>query len=241
MRTRGTSRVVAQAVPAVLVGLLAAALTLAPSPARADDLRWEFERLMALDFLPVGVVGMPYRGSWTLRPRGPDGNGRSAALVGADAGTFAGAGWGLQLAADAPYGVRLSFAALYHRGELLDHDLPLTAVEDAEHAEAWFGLGFQHQLRGVSLHTQTMVGLDSTAFHAEVKPDALLVQGLGAVATPLGAVRVSRFDLRVGQEAGLHVSLGRSTLLFGSFQLDLDGQWHLRIGIGIGGFGPPRS
>lgn len=230
MRTLGRSRLVA------LVALVMAALALAPASARADDLRWEYERLLALDFIGAGAVGMPYRGTWTVRPRNPDAYSPPAALAGVDAGTFVGGGWGLHLAADAPHGVRLSLSLLYHRGTLVDHELPLARIEDVDHAEAWAGIGFQHQLGRVALHTQTMVGVDSTAFFAEASSDAL-VQGLGGVARALGHVRVSRFDLRVGQEAGVHVALTRSVLLFGSGQIDIDGQWHLRIGLGIGGFG----
>ena len=204
----------------VLTAITAAALvTLAPATARANDVQWEYERLQALDFVGVSAVGMPWRGTWKVRPRGADGGSNVSRLEGVDAGTFLGAGWGIQLATDAPYGLRLSFGALYHRGQIVDHALPLTGITNADHGEAWFGIGWQRQFGRVSLHTQTVVALDSTTFDALAAPGGL-VQGLGSVSTPAGALHVWRFDARAGQELGLHVMVGRSVLAYCGAQLD---------------------
>lgn len=220
------------------IALLATALLAGSGrDAAAEDLDWEYERLQSLDFLFASTVGMPYRGDWTVRPRGADTAGLTSRLGGLDAGTFVGSGWGLQLTTDAPHGVRLSFATLYHRGVLVDHALPLADISAVDHAEAWIGVGWQHQWDRLSLHTQTVAGLDSTSFDAVATPGGLS-QGLGATGMPAGLVRVSRFDARIGQEVGLHVMLGGSVLAFLDAQVDLDGQWHVRFGLGVGGFGP---
>jgi hypothetical protein len=48
------------------------------------------------------------------------------------------------------------------------------------------------------------------------------------------ALKMSRVDLRLGQQLGAHVQLASAVALFADGTIDYDGQWRVRAGIAIG-------
>ena len=55
-----------------------------------------------------------------------------------------------------------------------------------------------------------------------------------ATSAAIASSSLSRTDLRLGQQLGAHVQLGKAFALFADGTIDYDGQWRVRAGIAIG-------
>jgi len=62
----------------------------------------------------------------------------------------------------------------------------------------------------------------------------LLDATTGAAMASTASSSLSRIDLRLGQQIGGHVQLGKAFALFADGTIDYDGQWRVRAGIAIG-------
>ena len=101
-------------------------------------------------------------------------------------------------------------------------------------AEFLTGLGYEvHLGRALSLHTASIVGLDAV-WMDRAQQVALFDATTGAAMSSTASSSLSRVDLRLGQQVGAHVQLGKAFALFADGTLDYDGQWRVRAGIAIG-------
>ena len=62
----------------------------------------------------------------------------------------------------------------------------------------------------------------------------LLDATTGAASAAVASSSLSRIDLRLGQQVGAHVQVGKAFALFADGTIDYDGQWRVRAGIAIG-------
>ena len=149
------------------------------------------------------------------------------------AGLLVGGGIGVRPVFVLPSGLRFSVAVAGTWGRLRDAD-PGIAYSTVTRAEWLTGVGYElHLGRAVSLHTESLVGLDAQWMDRaqQVVPfDA----STNAASSSLASSSLSRVDLRLGQAVGGHVQLGRTIALYADGGIDYDGQWRVRAGIAIG-------
>lgn len=96
------------------------------------------------------------------------------------------------------------------------------------------GIGYEAHLgRRVALHTASLVGLDA-AWMDRAQQIRLFDASTNAAPAAMASSSLSRIDLRLGQQVGAHVQLGKAFALYADGTLDYDGQWRVRAGIAIG-------
>jgi hypothetical protein len=78
-----------------------------------------------------------------------------------------------------------------------------------------------------------MIGLDAQ-WMDRAQQVVLFDASSGAAMASTASSSLSRVDLRLGQQIGAHVQLGKSFALFADGTIDYDGQWRVRAGIAIG-------
>ena len=196
-------------------------LMLFPSPARAK------ESLEYIDLLGAEVVG-------ELGTQRYDEQ-LDKHFVGTRdvAGLFVGGGIGVRPVFVLPSGLRFSIEASGTWGRLRDAD-PGVAYSTVARAEFLTGLGYElHVGRRVALHTASLVGLDAV-WMDRAQQIVLFDAQSGAATASTASSSLSRIDLRLGQQLGGHVQLGKAFALFADGTIDYDGQWRVRAGIAIG-------
>lgn len=196
-------------------------LMLLPSPARAK------ESLEYIDILGAEVVGEIATQSYDEKS--------DKHFVGTRdvAGILVGGGIGVRPVFVLPSGVRFSIEASGTWGRLRDAD-PGVAYSTVTRAEFLTGLGYElHLGRRVSLHTASLVGLDAV-WMDRAQQLVLFDATTGAAVPSTASSSLSRIDLRLGQQLGGHVQLGKAFALFADGTVDYDGQWRVRAGIAIG-------
>ena len=149
------------------------------------------------------------------------------------AGLLVGGGIGVRPVFVLPSGVRFSLEVSGTWGRLHDAD-PGVAYSTMTRAEWLTGLGYEWHLgRALSLHTESLVGLDAV-WMDRAQQIQLFDATTGAAASAIASSSLSRIDLRLGQQIGAHVQLGKTFALYADGTLDYDGQWRVRAGIAIG-------
>lgn len=149
------------------------------------------------------------------------------------AGLFVGGGIGMRPVFVLPSGVRFSIEVSGTWGRLRDAD-PGVAYSTMTRAEWLTGLGYEWHLgRALSLHTESLVGLDAV-WMDRAQQIQLFDATTGAAASAVASSSLSRIDLRLGQQVGAHVQLGKAFALYADGTIDYDGQWRVRAGIAIG-------
>jgi hypothetical protein len=149
------------------------------------------------------------------------------------AGLLVGGGIGLRPVFVMPSGLRFSFEVSGTWGRLRDAD-PGVAYSTMSRLEWLTGLGYERHLgRSWSLHTMSLVGLDAVWMDRAQKIQ-LFDATTHASSAAIASSSLSRTDLRLGQQVGAHVQIGKVFALYADGTLDYDGQWRVRAGIAIG-------
>jgi hypothetical protein len=149
------------------------------------------------------------------------------------AGLLVGGGIGVRPVFVLPSGIRFSVEVSGTWGRLRDAD-PGVAYSTVSRAEWLTGLGYElHLGRSISLHTTSLVGLDAVWMDRAQQIQLFDATTNGAMLTTASS-SLSRVDLRLGQQIGAHVQLGKAFALYTDGTIDYDGQWRVRAGIAIG-------
>ncbi len=149
------------------------------------------------------------------------------------AGVLVGGGIGVRPVWVLPSGLRFSIEVSGTWGRLRDAD-PGVSYSTVSRLEWLTGIGYElHLGRHVALHTASLVGLDA-AWMDRAQQLQLFDASTGAVAAANASSSLSRIDLRLGQQVGAHVQLGKAFALYADGTVDYDGQWRVRAGIAIG-------
>jgi hypothetical protein len=149
------------------------------------------------------------------------------------AGLLVGGGIGVRPVFVLPSGLRFSIEVSGTWGRLRDAD-PGISYSTMSRVEWLTGIGYElHLGRSWSLHTASLVGLDA-AWMDRAQELALFDATTNAATAALGSSSLSRIDLRLGQQLGAHVQLGKAFALYADGTIDYDGQWRVRAGIAIG-------
>ncbi len=149
------------------------------------------------------------------------------------AGVLVGGGVGVRPVFRFANGVRVSIEASGTCGRLRDADRGV-AYGTVTRAELLTGIGYElHLGRAVALHTASLVGLD--AQWMDRAPDLALFDAATPAPSPSSlSSSLSRVDLRLGQQVGVHLQLASAVALYADGTIDYDGQWRVRAGIAIG-------
>ena len=149
------------------------------------------------------------------------------------AGLLVGGGIGVRPVFVLPSGLRFSIEVSGTWGRLRDAD-PGVSYSTMSRVEWLTGIGYElHLGRSWSLHTASLVGLDA-AWMDRAQQLALFDASTNAATASLSSSSLSRIDLRLGQQLGAHVQLGKAFALYADGTIDYDGQWRVRAGIAIG-------
>jgi hypothetical protein len=149
------------------------------------------------------------------------------------AGLLVGGGIGVRPVFVLPSGVRFSMEVSGTWGRLRDAD-PGVSYSTMSRVEWLTGLGYElHAGRRFAFHTASLVGLDAV-WMDRAQQIVLLDATTGAASAAVASSSLSRIDLRLGQQVGAHVQLGKAFALFADGTIDYDGQWRVRAGIAIG-------
>jgi hypothetical protein len=149
------------------------------------------------------------------------------------AGLLVGGGIGVRPVFVLPSGVRFSMEVSGTWGRLRDAD-PGVSYSTMSRVEWITGLGYElHAGRRFAFHTASLVGLDAV-WMDRAQQIVLLDATTGAASAAVSSSSLSRIDLRLGQQVGAHVQVGKAFALFADGTIDYDGQWRVRAGIAIG-------
>jgi hypothetical protein len=212
--------------------LVAATVALLAGAARAEEPSKGF---FALDFLTDEAVGLPSGGSWDVY----QGSGKGRELIGSIAnknnGTYLGGGWGYRIIVGSRYGLRASLEMGGSWGHLFGSDLPWQVVSGENRFSGMVGLGYQHRFGPLVLHSATLIGGDSTTVDV-ANPIVPLPAGTAAATIGDGkSLSLTKASFRLGQQIGFHVQVGNGVLLYADATYDIDGEWRVRAGLGLGG------
>ncbi len=197
------------------------ALTLLPSLAQAK------ESLEYVDFLGAEAVGELQSQTYDEKI--------DKQFVGTRdvAGILVGGGIGIRPVFVLPSGLRFSVEVSGTWGRLHDAD-PGVAYSTVSRFEWLTGIGYElHVGHVLALHTATLVGVDA-AWMDRAQPVVLFDAMTNAATSQLASSSLSRVDLRLGQQIGAHVQLGKGVALYADGSIDYDGQWRVRAGIAVG-------
>lgn len=149
------------------------------------------------------------------------------------AGLLIGGGIGVRPVFVLPSGVRFSIEVSGTWGRLRDAD-PGVSYSTMSRVEWLTGLGYElHVGRSVSLHTASLIGLDAV-WMDRAQQIQLFDATTNGTMLATASSSLSRTDLRLGQQIGAHVQLGKAFALYADGTIDYDGQWRVRAGIAIG-------
>ncbi|HEX8950764.1 MAG TPA: hypothetical protein VF997_00185 [Polyangia bacterium] len=149
------------------------------------------------------------------------------------AGLLVGGGIGLRPVFVLPDGLRFSIEVSGTWGRLRDAD-PGVAYSTMSRLEWLTGIGYElHVGKILALHTASLVGLDA-AWVNRAQQIQLFDASTNQAAPAMASSSLSRIDLRLGQQLGAHVQLGKELALYADGTIDYDGQWRVRAGIAIG-------
>lgn len=149
------------------------------------------------------------------------------------AGLLVGGGIGVRPVFVLPSGLRFSIEVSGTWGRLRDAD-PGVSYSTMSRVEWLTGIGYElHLGKSWSLHTASLVGLDAAWMDRAQQIQLFDATTNGATAA-LQSSSLSRIDLRLGQQVGAHVQLGKAFALYADGTIDYDGQWRVRAGIAIG-------
>ena len=148
------------------------------------------------------------------------------------AGLLVGGGIGVRPVFVLPSGLRFSIEVSGTWGRLRDAD-PGVSYSTMSRVEWLAGIGYElHLGRAWSLHTASLVGLD--AAWMDRAQQITLFDATTTTSAALSSSSLSRIDLRLGQQLGAHVQLGKAFALYADGTIDYDSQWRVRAGIAIG-------
>lgn len=149
------------------------------------------------------------------------------------AGLLVGGGIGVRPVFVLPSGLRFSVEVSGTWGRLRDAD-PGVSYSTMSRVEWLTGIGYElHLGKSWALHTASLVGLDAV-WMDRAQQIQLFDATTNAAASALSSSSLSRTDLRLGQQIGAHVQLGKAFALYADGTIDYDGQWRVRAGIAIG-------
>jgi len=149
------------------------------------------------------------------------------------AGLLVGGGIGVRPVFVLPSGVRFSMEVSGTWGRLRDAD-PGVSYSTMSRVEWLTGLGYEwHPGRSISLHTASLIGLDAV-WMDRAQQIQLFDATTNGTMLATASSSLSRTDLRLGQQIGAHVQLGKAFALYADGTIDYDGQWRVRAGIAIG-------
>jgi len=149
------------------------------------------------------------------------------------AGLLVGGGIGVRPVFVLPSGLRFSIEVSGTWGRLRDAD-PGVSYSTMSRLEWLTGIGYElHLGKRWALHTASLIGLDA-AWMDRAQQIQLFDASTNAATATLASSSLSRIDLRLGQQIGAHVQLGKAFALYADGTLDYDGQWRVRAGIAIG-------
>jgi hypothetical protein len=149
------------------------------------------------------------------------------------AGLLIGGGIGVRPVFVLPSGVRFSMEVSGTWGRLRDAD-PGVSYSTMSRVEWLTGLGYEWHLgRAISLHTASLIGLDAV-WMDRAQQIQLFDATTNGTTLATASSSLSRTDLRLGQQIGAHVQLGKAFALYADGTIDYDGQWRVRAGIAIG-------
>lgn len=149
------------------------------------------------------------------------------------AGLLVGGGIGVRPVFVLPSGLRFSVEVSGTWGRLRDAD-PGVSYSTMSRVEWLTGIGYElHLGKSWALHTASLVGLDAV-WMDRAQQLQLFDATTNAASSALSSSSLSRTDLRLGQQIGAHVQLGKAFALYADGTIDYDGQWRVRAGIAIG-------
>lgn len=149
------------------------------------------------------------------------------------AGVLVGGGIGVRPVFVLPSGLRFSMEVSGTWGRLRDAD-PGVSYSTMSRVEWLTGIGYElHVGKRLALHTASLVGLDAV-WMDRAQSIVLFDASTAAASASTASSSLSRIDLRLGQQLGAHVQLGRAFALYADGTVDYDGQWRVRAGIAIG-------
>ena len=149
------------------------------------------------------------------------------------AGLLVGGGIGVRPVFVLPSGLRFSIEVSGTWGRLRDAD-PGVSYSTMSRVEWLTGIGYElHLGKSWALHTASLVGLDAV-WMDRAQQLQLFDATTNAASSALSSSSLSRTDLRLGQQIGAHVQLGKAFALYADGTIDYDGQWRVRAGIAIG-------
>lgn len=149
------------------------------------------------------------------------------------AGLLVGGGIGVRPVFVLPSGLRFSIEVSGTWGRLRDAD-PGVSYSTMSRVEWLTGIGYElHLGKSWALHTASLVGLDAV-WMDRAQQIQLFDASTNAASAALASSSLSRIDLRLGQQLGAHVQLGKAFALYADGTIDYDGQWRVRAGIAIG-------
>ena len=149
------------------------------------------------------------------------------------AGLLVGGGIGVRPVLVLPSGLRFSIEVSGTWGRLRDAD-PGVSYSTVSRVEWLTGIGYElHLGRSWALHTTSLVGLDAV-WMDRAQQIQLFDATTNATSAAVASSSLSRTDLRLGQQLGAHVQLGKAFALYADGTIDYDGQWRVRAGIAIG-------
>jgi len=149
------------------------------------------------------------------------------------AGLLVGGGIGVRPVLVLPSGLRFSIEVSGTWGRLRDADAGVS-YSTVSRVEWLTGIGYElHLGKSWALHTTSLVGLDAV-WMDRAQQIQLFDATTNATSAAVASSSLSRTDLRLGQQLGAHVQLGKAFALYADGTIDYDGQWRVRAGIAIG-------
>jgi len=149
------------------------------------------------------------------------------------AGLLVGGGIGVRPVFVLPSGLRFSIEVSGTWGRLRDADAGVS-YSTVSRVEWLTGIGYElHLGKSWALHTTSLVGLDAV-WMDRAQQIQLFDATTNATSAAVASSSLSRTDLRLGQQLGAHVQLGKAFALYADGTIDYDGQWRVRAGIAIG-------
>ena len=151
-------------------------------------------------------------------------------------GTFYGAGFGMRGLLHMENGVVLGFEGMVAGGRIKGADLPWASQSVATHMDVLFTVGYGVDLGPLMIHGAVVFGGDYMSFDVAGPTNGRepLSSAMMGVDPSMGALSLSRWDLRAGLQAGAHIQLADGVGIFGDGTYDYDGQWRFRVGLAFG-------
>lgn len=203
-------------------GLFLIALAVA-APAHANDLYGYYD-ISVLDV--VGEIGAK-----TYDRAQP--GGRFAGNEQVRGGVYSGGGFGLGVQV-VHHGFLFGAEAQVSGGRIDGAELPWRSTSSAMHYAVTTDAGYAVSLGPVAMiHAAAVLGFDGMRFDVADPTSPLALAIAGGSPAPPGAT-LSRFDLRLGAVLAVHLNLAKIVAVYGSAEIDYDGQYRVTAGLAIG-------